>query len=94
MCDDTCAALGAATTLTRLSRAAADPGAVITVAGTGFGPSARVWFGAVEGQSISTTASAIRVIVPEVFHADEVALRVVNPEGCSSQEHPLFTLER
>ncbi|MFN7950809.1 MAG: PQQ-binding-like beta-propeller repeat protein [bacterium] len=94
VCDTTCSAFGEATTITRLSRASVSTGDVLTITGTGFGPSARVWFGAVEGGIVSVAPSALRVTVPEVFHADRVALRVVNPEGCASQEHPLVELER
>ncbi|MFQ5665399.1 MAG: IPT/TIG domain-containing protein [Candidatus Binatia bacterium] len=90
LCDDRCAGLAATTLVAGASEGR--PGSVIAFRGTGFGPQATVWFGRDAAPRVTViTDTSLTAQVPPVGPRD-IAVRVVNPEGCRSLDTVSFTV--
>jgi YVTN family beta-propeller protein len=93
-CDNQCIGT-ATTTIGTLVPAAQKKGANFQVNGTGFGASATVWIGGVAAPTTFVSSSQLLVQVPmsPALTPGSYPIRVVNPEGCESQEIVSFTLQ-
>ena len=95
VCDDEC--VGIVTALTQIEPTATQVGSNVELFGTGFGPSVEVHFG--DGSVVRTTPSEYygRWLMQVPNHPSLVpgqhALRVVNLEGCRSQENVMLTIQ-
>jgi len=84
LCDDTC--VGTRTTLERIAPSTQAPGANIELFGAGFGPSVQVAIGGVMATPQAYFGRWL-VQIPADLAEDAYALRIVNAEGCRSQEN-------
>jgi len=85
VCDNLC--VGTTTTLTSTIPAAQKKGANIQVVGAGFGPSVEVWIGPVQATTQLVSGQLLaNVPTGPSLPAGTYPVRVVNPEGCESQE--------
>ncbi len=90
LCDDFC--VGETTAITQVLPATPRIGSRLTIEGTGFGPSATVHFG--NEVVVPTHASgSLLAFVPPLPIGTEVALQVVNPEGCRSLQQVILVPE-
>jgi YVTN family beta-propeller protein len=85
VCDNLC--VGTTTTVTSLLPATQKKGSNVQVIGTGFGPSVEVWIGPVQ-VATQIVAGNLLASVPTgpALTPGSYPVRVVNPEGCESQE--------
>jgi hypothetical protein len=81
-CDDLC--VGEVTTLTGVEPASVPVGGPLWFAGTGFGPLFRVEVGGIEAELFVAPAGRFVKVPPLAPGLHPV--RIVNPEGCASQE--------
>jgi hypothetical protein len=93
-CDNLCIA-ATTTTLGTLVPPAQKKGANFQVNGTGFGASATVWIGSVQAPTTFVSSSQLLAQVPTgpALTPGSYPVRVVNPEGCESQEIVNLTLQ-
>lgn len=89
-CDDHC--LGTDTVITQVTPTTPKIGAALQIDGTGFSPTATVRFGEDSVAGV-IDAGHLFVIVPPLRIGVPVALQVVNPEGCASQQEVIVVPE-
>jgi hypothetical protein len=92
VCDNLC--VGTTTTVTSLVPATRKKGQAFQVVGTGFGPSAEVWIGSVQ-VAATEDGGALLAQVPTgpALSVGTHPVKVVNPEGCESQEIATLTVQ-
>jgi hypothetical protein len=89
-CDDLC--VGEVTTLTRTRPRDVILGSIFLITGTGFGPSVRVEIGPLQVTPRFVTG-LWTVPVPGDLPLGPHPVRIVNPEGCASQENVIVIVE-
>ncbi len=91
LCDAVCIG-GATTSITSVDVARQAITKPIVVSGTGFGPNAQVFFGSTPGVTTWNGPGQVTAGVPNLPVGSQVALSVVNPEGCRSLESVVLTV--
>jgi hypothetical protein len=84
VCDDLC--VGTVTTLASVTPATQVAGSSVALAGSGFGPSLKVAIGSTLLTPQPVSGSLVVQIPADFSPLGPHPVRVVNPEGCQSQE--------